>query len=617
MAMSGSRDEPDPVEALAREFLGRRRSGESPTVDEYTARHPELADAIRTSFAALAPAGDPKPSADEIDTTLGPGPAATTDGEAPVRLGDFRLLREIGRGGMGVVYEVEQESLGRRVALKLLIPSRSLTPQQIGRFLREARAAARLHHTNIVPVHGVGELGALHYYVMQLISGLGLDQVLDEVRRLRGIQPSPSAAAEARTVDQEAVGVTVTRLGRSLSSGAFAVAAPGADDAEGTGGQARSGLVSQPVQQGLSPGIDPDRRYARSVARIGLQVASALEYAHAQGVLHRDIKPANLLLDAQGNVWVADFGLAKATGHADLTGTNDVLGTLRYMAPERFRGLCDARSDVFALGLTLYELLALRPAYTADHTRLSGEVTREEPPRLRDTCPWLPPDLEAIVHKAMDREPERRYGTAGAMAEDLQRFLDDRPVGARPVGVVERIRRRARRNPAVAGLAAAVFGLLLTIASVSSVMAWRLAPRPSPCERWWPPAPRPSAPPVARPRRAARPRPQATGSGTPATGSGAGSTRPTCNWPPWRGTPGTSPGSRRCSTASCPASRGPTCDGSSGTTGRDAPTASSGRCRARRGCARASPSAPTAPGSPPGRSGWCWSGTSPGVSRSS
>jgi WD40 repeat protein len=159
------------------------------------------------------------------------------------------------------------------------------------------------------------------------------------------------------------------------------------------------------------------------VARIGLQVARALEYAHSQGVLHRDIKPANLLLDAQGAVWVADFGLAKATGMVTLTGTDDILGTIRYMAPERFRGVCDARSDVYGLGLTLYELLALRPAFPCDADRLRTAADAADPPPLRSISPWVAPELAAIIHKAIERETGRRQPTAAALAEDLARFL--------------------------------------------------------------------------------------------------------------------------------------------------------------------------------------------------
>ena len=468
--MSRSFAEPDPVEALAEEFLERRRRGERPTIEEYIARYPGLAGQIRGFFPTLTFVEDLKATSDVLDATLGHIPAVSADGTAPERLGDFRLLREIGRGGMGVVYEAEQESLGRRVALKLLIPSRALAPQQIGRFLREARAAARLHHTNIVPVHGVGEQNGLHFYVMQLIAGLGLDQVLDEVRRLRGhgSPPASPAAGAERTVADAVVGVSRTILGQSLCNGTYAlperVAASSVTENEAPSARVKFLAWSGRVVVGARG--DPDHRYALSVARTGHQVAVALEYAHTHGVLHRDIKPANLLLDAQGNVWIADFGLAKATGFADLTGTNDIVGTLRFMAPERFHGVCDARSDVYALGLTLYELLTLRPAFAADHARVSGELASAEPPRIGTTCPWVPRDLEAIVHHAMARDPAQRYATAGAMAVDLARFLANEPVAARPLGAAARLARLGRRHTALVGLAAVV-ALLLVSACLS------------------------------------------------------------------------------------------------------------------------------------------------------
>jgi WD40 repeat protein len=208
-----------------------------------------------------------------------------------------------------------------------------------------------------------------------------------------------------------------------------------------------------------------------TVAQVGLQVAQALTYAHARGVLHRDIKPSNLLLDESGVVWVTDFGLAKGEGDY-LTHTGDFLGTLRYMAPERFLGACDARADVYGLGLTLYELLTLRPAFAdTDQARLLNQVRFKEPPRPRALNPGVPRDLETVVLKAMDKEPARRYQTAAELADDLQRFLDRRPTRARPLGPVERVRRWASRHPAVAALLAAVGAVLLLGIACSSYFA--------------------------------------------------------------------------------------------------------------------------------------------------
>ena len=404
------------------------------------------------------------------------------------RLGDYRILREVGRGGMGVVYEAEQESLGRRVALKVLPDAALSDVQQVLRFQREARAAARLHHTNIVPVFGVGRDDGHHYYVMQFIPGMGLDAVLEELRRLR-------RGTGARPVSPGADGAAA--VAKAILTGRFSLTdplgEPGADGAAATVTAIGNPPTLAPTHPVASPDItpptvslpgasadslarsDPDRTFFRSVARIGLQVAEALEYANRQGVLHRDVKPSNLLLDPKGNVWVADFGLAKSADAEDLTHTGDIVGTVRYMAPERFQGRCDARSDVYALGLTLYELLALRPAFAAsDRHELMRRVMSEAPERLRELVPHLPRDLETIVTKAIDREPARRYATAAALADDLQRFLDDKPIKARRITAAEQAWRWARRNPAVASLAAGWFVAL--VAGLAGVTwQWRNA----------------------------------------------------------------------------------------------------------------------------------------------
>ena len=367
-------------------------------------------------------------------------------------LGDYRILREIGRGGMGVVYEAEQVSLGRHVALKVLSGQARLDNRHLARFEREAKAAARLHHTNIVPVYGVGSADGLHYYVMQYIGGLGLDAVLDEMRRA-----NPKGTHEPGTGT-----VSVEEVARSLSlQKAEPAPAPVA-------------LPGRPSS--VSNRSDTGREYWRSVARVGVQVADALHYAHQHGIVHRDIKPSNLLLDGQGTVWVTDFGLAKANDSADLTHTGDIVGTIRYMAPERFNGLGDTRSDLYSLGLTLYELLALQPAFNSpDRNKLLREVMDAEPVRLRQLVPGLPRDFETIVHKAVARDPNDRYSSAEEMAADLRRFVEDRPILARRVSSTERFARWCRRNPVVAGLSGGVIAALVAVAVVSTVLAVHLS----------------------------------------------------------------------------------------------------------------------------------------------
>lgn len=451
---------------LADEIAARHRNGERPRLEEYCDRYPELADDIRAMFPALVALERAKADAGrELVVVVSDAPPVT-------QLGDFRLLREVGRGGMGVVYEAEQVSLGRRVAIKLLPAAVFRDPTKRRRFEREAKAAAKLHHTNIVPVHGYGEHDGTSYYVMQFIPGLGLDAVIDELARTAGGDPDrPPARPDA------ALSVALARSllgdGGDATAGTGPVApaaAPGPPPGSATSVSLSASGVHLPGQP--APGTDASSgkkaTYWQSVARIGVQVAGALAYAHKLGVLHRDIKPGNLLLDLDGVVWVTDFGLAKADDSDDLTHTGDLLGTLRYMPPEAFDGKSDARSDVYALGLTLFELVALRPAYgERDRKKLIKQVTTGDPPRLRKVRADAPRDLVTIVEKAIDKDPARRYPTAAALADDLQRFLDGRSILARRASAGEQVSRWARRNPVVAGAAVAAVLALVGGATVS------------------------------------------------------------------------------------------------------------------------------------------------------
>jgi serine/threonine protein kinase/Flp pilus assembly protein TadD len=474
----------NPVEVLSEEFLERIRRGEAVTPEEYALAHPELADEILALFPALLMMEDLGEQTSDRTASIA-GEAGMPVGGAAGRLGEFRLLREVGRGGMGVVYEAEQESLGRRVALKVLPTGALNDPKQVRRFEREARAAARLHHTNIVPVFGVGQHEGTHYYVMQFIEGQGLDAVLSELKRLRAAGPAKSIPP----IPNEPVkgAGPAADIARSLVTGRFVAQAADASPTVTAATAAHESLTTPALadlasQSGVSASgasgtsrvttlTETDRRFAEGVARIGVQVAEALAHAHGQGVLHRDIKPSNLLLDRDGNVWVTDFGLAKAAGGEDLTHTGDVIGTVRYMAPERFEGAGDARADLYALGLTLYEMLALRPAFNeTDRASLVRQVTQEEPPRLRGLNRQVPLDLETIVHKAIARDPAHRYESANAMSDDLQRFLDGRPILARRVSSFERLYRWARRNPALAASLGCV-ALLLLVTTIGSVIA--------------------------------------------------------------------------------------------------------------------------------------------------
>jgi serine/threonine-protein kinase len=463
--MSSSSDARGPVELLADEFLARCKRGERPTIKEYCDRHPDLAGEIRDVFEAVLMVEDLRPGPSDVSGSL--GESAKAGGKRLEQVGDYRILREIGRGGMGVVYEAEQQALGRRVALKVLPRTQAGDSSAQVRFQREARAAARMHHTNIVPVFDVGQDGDHLYYAMQLIHGQGLDLVIQDLKRLRsqgGAAPAVLERAAQRSI------------AASLVAGQFAkedLGVAAEPDSQATAlyqGSAPSSAML-PGQSDISTVTSNRQAYFRSVAQIGVQTASALSYAHSRGIIHRDIKPSNLILDTTGNVWVTDFGLAK-TGEGAMTHTGDILGTVRYMAPERFRGQCDVRADVYALGMTLYELLTLKAAYACrDRLELIELIRHAEAARPRSVDAQIPRDLETIVMKAIDKDPKRRYQSADELGEDLQRFVNDEPIKARRVGPVERLGRWCRRNPAVASLTAAVLVLMAVGTAVSTWQA--------------------------------------------------------------------------------------------------------------------------------------------------
>jgi WD40 repeat protein/serine/threonine protein kinase len=476
---------------LADDFIARCRRGKRPALEEYTERHPELADQIRELFPTFAQVEQAKSN----DFTPVVSPAAPGDEGLPLKqLGDYRIVREIGRGGMGVVYEAEQASLGRHVALKVLPRQLLVDPRANQRFEREARAAARLHHTNIVPVFGVGEQDGLPYYAMQLIAGIGLDTVIAELARSNtgadGAPAPPEVVAIARLL------LTGSEQEAENAGGTPTDATP-SDRPAGPSGTATRRAASRTKTAGSWPGQGKPssgvvrRTFWGSVARMGYQVAGALAYAHRQGIVHRDIKPSNLLLDEAGTVWITDFGLAKAADQQDLTHTGDVVGTLRYLPPEAFDGHSGARGDIYSLGLTLYELAALRPAFAAsDRNRLIKQVTTGEPEPLGRVRRGIPRDLETIIHKAIERDPARRYQKAEDLADDLRRFLDDQPVKARRTSALELVVRWARRNRGIAA-ALGVIALLLTgVAIASSLAALRFerladeADKRGEAERW-------------------------------------------------------------------------------------------------------------------------------------
>ena len=503
--MSDTTGSRDPVDLLAEEFSARLRAGEAPSIDDYARRCPELAASIWAIFPSIALV---ERVSNQEYTGRQSQRRTNRLAEVPIKtLGDFRILREVGRGGMGIVYEAVQSSLNRRVALKVLGPHVAGSATQLRRFRREAEAAARLHHTNIVPIYGIGEEAGLHFYAMQFIEGTSLGEVIHSVSRLIRLSEEGGPAIAAKTLlatNQDGSSASVVYPpdvaawsllrgvgpGRRPPSGlaargdtpSHAIDAAECESASGCGvshgepvlqsHKAATAASGERDLEGDAPGIGD--RYWRGIARIVAEIADALSYAHRHGVLHRDIKPSNLLLDREGVIWVADFGLAKQEDQEGITNDGDIVGTLRYMAPEQFNGHTDVRSDIYSLGLTLFELLSLRPAYDEGrHGPLIKSKTREAPIPLRAFHPHIPADLETITLKTCALDPDHRYQSAEELAEDLIRFLEGRPIRARRVTAPERLWRWCRRNPAVACLGSATFLLLLTVAIVFAIGNYR------------------------------------------------------------------------------------------------------------------------------------------------
>ncbi|MBY0395215.1 MAG: protein kinase, partial [Thermoleophilia bacterium] len=420
------------------------------------AAHPERAailERLLPSIEAMARHG--REMAGRRPTASFPGGRRT--------LGEFQFVREIGRGGMGVVYEAIQSPLGRSVALKVLPLATASDPRHLERFQLEARAAACLRHPHIVPVYGVGCEDEVPYFAMQFIEGRSLAEVLAALRLTEGVDGPEGNRTEA----------TPDGLTRSLAAD---LARIGAGSTVPDPPAALAGGDGSPVMSTARPELAAiDRRsYPRAVARLGHEVAEALEHAHAHRIIHRDIKPGNLILDGRGHIWVTDFGLARFLDDTGLTASGDVLGTLRYMSHEQAlgsRATVDGRADVYSLGVTLYELLTLRAAFGGgDRAEILRAVDRGSPAPPRRLNPAISRDLETIVLKAMAREPADRYATALELAADLARFLDGRPIAARRPGIVDRAAKLAARNRGVV-VAATLLSAMTLVGSVG-MLAW-------------------------------------------------------------------------------------------------------------------------------------------------
>jgi WD40 repeat protein/tRNA A-37 threonylcarbamoyl transferase component Bud32 len=405
-------------EVLA-EYLHAVDAGQAPDRELLLARHPDLAAELAAFFTnqdrvnSLAePLRSPAPA--EQAPTLAPRASGEAPPGATVRyFGDYELLEEIARGGMGVVYKARQKSLNRVVALKMILAGHLASTEDVRRFRTEAEAAAHLDHPHIVPIYEVGEHHGQHYFTMKLIEGSSLAQEISRKGAKTAKEEDPAGASSLRSL--------------------------------------------------------------RLCVNLLATVARAVHHAHQRGILHRDLKPANILLDRDGQPHVTEFGLAKrVSGDAGLTQSGAIVGTPSYMAPEQAaarKGLSTA-VDVYSLGAILYELLTGRPPFRAEaplDTIL--QVLEREPVQPRALDARIDRDLETVCLKCLHKDPAQRYGSAEALADDLGRWLAGEPIQARPVGRLERAWRWCRRNPAVAALTAAVVAALLMGTCVATYFA--------------------------------------------------------------------------------------------------------------------------------------------------
>jgi WD40 repeat protein/serine/threonine protein kinase len=372
------------------------------------------------------------------------------------KIGNFLIHREIGRGGMGIVYEAIEEILNRRVALKVLPSGALIDEMQIRRFRNEAAAAAQLAHPNIVSVYSVGSDRGVHYYAMQLIDGQSIAEVIGSIRERISTQDKDKHHADT----PRDIGTT------QRATEAPSPATKGPKDAS-----SRKQLMEDDFAAAVSHHRHPQscQRLFKSIAAIGCDAARAIHYAHEAGIVHRDIKPHNLMLDDKGKIWITDFGLAQVRDNPIGTRTGDILGTLKYMSPEQASGrkfLIDHRTDIYSLGVTLYELLTLQPAHSGVGAKeILRQISFEDPQSLRLINPRIPAELETIISKAIAKNPQERYVTAAEFADDLERFCNDQPIAARRPTGIQKVRRWVAKNPTMAGM----IGIGMVFAFITSL----------------------------------------------------------------------------------------------------------------------------------------------------
>lgn len=420
-------------------FMADWEAGIAVDEESILRQHPQFASILRGHFDNIRMLHG---AALQLDQRLDAVPASSDNG-GNRRIGEFLIRREIGRGGMGIVYEAEQESLGRSVALKVLPFAAVLDQRQIARFKREAQTAGQLNHPHIVPVHAVGCERGVHFYSMRLIEGQSLDVVLSELRTEFDI-PQTKTFRTSMPLNGES-----SSQDESTASPANAISTWNRFSTDGT---------------------HESKEYIRSVVELGVQAASALQHAHEFGVVHRDIKPSNLLLDDSGHLWVTDFGLAHIQSDVELTQSGNIIGTLKYMSPEQAAGstVVDQRADVYSLGITLYELLTLKPAFVGENREsLAQQIANHNPVSARRLNPSISVDLETILLKSTAKSRDERYCTAAEFQNDLQRYLDGRPTLARRPTMLDRATKWSMRHKSFVATTCSV----LFIALIGSIVA--------------------------------------------------------------------------------------------------------------------------------------------------
>jgi serine/threonine protein kinase len=381
----------DPVEVLASQFAEEMRAGKRPSVESWARRFPPHAKRIREYFPVLAMLEQAR--SDDDATNL----RRHMPESLPIRfIGGCEILCELGRGGMGVVYQARETSSGHIVAIKVLPWRVSIVPEWQQQFTREAQTVAKLKHPNIVPVFRFGQEQGYCFFVMQYVNGIGMDRLVTRLTQTDSV-----------VLDDE----------RQLLH------------------QSRpEGFVAS--HAGLGQSVSPSRRqlisrYSWSLfIRLIVQAAQALQHAHESGIVHNDIKPGNLLLDAQSRVWVTDFGVAQPLNSLHPVQDN-AAGTLRFMAPERFHQPGDVRSDIYALGMTLYEICLQSPAFTDAEAPTAARPLPVSPPVApRKRCPQIPGQLEQTILNCIAFDPQHRYPSANALQADLLKCASGQSVAS-------------------------------------------------------------------------------------------------------------------------------------------------------------------------------------------